>query len=180
MRAMLFTLNRLAFAAPLSAALLLGTVSAVPFTNARMPFQADLPSGWTQRGYPNNLPGMLVAAPGTPPPVVLQFFFPPYKSGGNDARALTDFIGGVEEGATGGGQAVLKKLSERPLTVAGIKGQLRDYTLTFKANGQTVLTQLWFGIAPKNLLHFQVVTGAKATAAQKAIFTRVLSTVKLK
>lgn len=158
----------------------LSTAWAVPLTSSKTPIQADVPAGWTQRDYPNGLPGLLVAAPGTPPPVVLQFFFPPYTHTGDDAGALRKFIGGVEEGATGGGQATLRKLAERPLTVAGIKGIERDYSLTFKANGQTVMTQLWYGVGPKNLLQFQVVTGAKATAEQKAIFGKVLGSVKLK
>lgn len=174
------TLKLVAYAAPLLTSLWFGAACAVPFTGTKAPIQADLPAGWTQREYPNGLPGLLVAAPGTPPPVVLQFFFPPYKSTGNDARALREFMGGVEEGATGGGQAVLKKLAERPLTVAGIKGVERDYTLTFKANGQTVLTQLWFGVGPRNFLQIQVVTGKAATPAQKAIFGKMLGTVRLR
>ena len=157
-----------------------GAALAVPLTNTRAPFQADLPAGWGQRDYPNNLPGIVVVAPGSPPPVVLQMFYAPYKSSGNDARALSEFIGGVESGATGNGQATLKRISERPLTVGGIKGTEHIYSLMVKANGAVVQARAWYGVGPKNLFQFQSVTGVKATPAQVAVFDRLLSTVKFR
>jgi hypothetical protein len=163
-----------------SLALLAGSAFAVPFSMPGLPFQADVPAGWSQRAYPNSLPGVVVAAPGTPPPVVIQVFFPPYKSSSNDARALSEFIGGVEEGATGGGQATLKQLSERALTVGGVRGTERTYALSIKANGAVVRMRAWYGAGPRNLYQFQAVSGAAASPAQVAAFDKVLSTVKFK
>ena len=167
-------------ALPLTLALV-GSAWAVPVKGAGAPFQADLPAGWTQQvSTMSGAQVLRVTAPGTPPPVALVFFFAPYKSTGNDAKTLTEFIGGVEEGASGGGQGVLKRLSERPLTVGGVRGIERQYTLTIKASGSVIRTQAWYGATSQNLVQFQGVIGAKATPAQTAIFDKVLSTVKFK
>ena len=112
--------------------------------------------------------------------MVLAFIFTPYKSTGNDAQALKEFIAASEEGATGEGQATLKRLSERPLTVGGVRGTKRSYTLSVKANDVVIQTQILVRRRPKEPLQFQVALGANATPAQTATFDRVLSTVKFK
>ena len=177
---MTFLALRLTSALPLTLALI-GSVIAVPVNGAGAPFQADLPAGWAQQVSSTSGAQILrVTAPGTPPPVVLAFIFAPYKSTGNDAQALKEFIAASEKGATGEGQATLKRLSERPLTVGGVRGTERSYTLSVKSNGAVVQTQIWYGAGPKNLFQFQAATGKGATSAQTAIFDKVLSTVKFK
>ena len=159
----------------------MGSAWAVPVNGTGAPFQADLPAGWAQQvSATGGLQILRVTAPGTPPPVVLAFVFTPYKSTGNDAQALKEFIAASEKGATEGGQATLKRPSERPLTVGGVRGTERRYTLSVKSNGAVIQTQIWYGAGPKNLLQFQVALGAKATPAQTATFDKVLSTVKFK
>ena len=171
---------RLAAAFPLTLALI-GSAWAVPVNGAGAPFQADLPAGWVQQvSATGGLQILRVTSPGTPPPVVLAFICTPYKSMGNDAQALRELIAASEKGATGEGQATLKRLSERPLTVGGVRGTERSYTLTVKSNGAVVQTQIWYGAGPKKLLQFQAATGKGATSAQTATFDRVLSTVKFK
>ncbi len=172
--------SRLTAALPLTLALI-SSAWAVPVKGAGAPFQADLPAGWAQQVSATSGAQILkVTAPGTPPPVALIFFFAPYKSTGNDAQTLREFIGGVEEGASGGGQAVLKRISERPLTVGGVPGIERQYTLTIKASGAVARTQAWYGVTSKNLVQFQGITGKGATPAQTAVFAKVLGTVKFK
>ncbi len=83
--------------------------------------------------------------------MVLAFIFTPYKSTGNDAQAPKEFIDASEKGATEG-QATLKWLSERPLTVGGVRGTKRSYILSVKANGAVIQTQIWYGAGPRNLL----------------------------
>jgi hypothetical protein len=180
---MLGCMTHRTFSAVVSLGLLCsGSGLTVPLTNAKAPFQIDIPAGWVQRDYPQNMPGIIVMAPGTPPAASLQLFFPPNRSQGAaaDAAALKEFIGGSEEGATGGGRATLKRISERPVTVSGIKGTQRDYEMTLKANGAVVRMQFWYGIGPKNLFQFNMTTAAKATPAQLAVFSKLLSTVKFK
>ncbi|WP_075833069.1 hypothetical protein [Deinococcus marmoris] len=109
----------------LLASVLTGAALAVPLKNTQAPLTADVPSSWEQRPYPNSLPGITVVAPGTPPPAVLQLFYAPYQSKGNDAGALKEFIGGVEGSLTGGGLATLKRVGDRPRTAGGIKGTER-------------------------------------------------------
>ena len=152
----------------------------MPLTSTAAPFRADVPAGWTQRAYPNDLPGILVIAPGTPPPVVLQFFYAPYKSTGNDARALAEFIGGVESSMSGDGRGSVKRLSTRPVTVGGVRGTQREYDLTLKANGVTVHTSIWYGVSARNLLSFQSTSVKQATPAQKGALGKVLGSVKFK
>ncbi|OLV18927.1 hypothetical protein [Deinococcus marmoris] len=159
---------------------LTGTARAVPLQNTKAPFTADVPVGWEQRPYPNGLPGITVLAPGTPPPAVLQLFFAPYQSKGNDAAALKEFIGGVEGSLTGGGLATLKRVSERPRTVGGVKGSERLYDLTLKANGAVVRLQYWYGVSKHNMLSVQFTTGPAATAAQRGAFDKTLGSLKLK
>lgn len=158
----------------------LGSGLAAPLADSAAPFQVNVPDGWAQRPYPNHLPGVVVVAPGSPPPIVLQFFYAPYKSAGNDAAALKEFIGGVEGSLDGNGQAQIKRLSERPLTVGGVKGTERRYSLTFKANGAVAQIQSWFAVSRTNLLAFQSTTGPRATPEQQATFGRVLKTVNFK
>lgn len=160
--------------------LTLTSALAVPLTSAAAPFQADVPAGWAQRAYPNDLPGILVIAPGTPPPVVLQFFYAPYRGTGNDAKALSEFIGGVEGSMSGDGRGTVKRLSTRPLTVGGVKGTQREYDLTVKANGVTVHTSIWYGVSARNLLSFQSTYARQATPAQKGALGKVLNSIKFK
>ncbi|WP_075834662.1 hypothetical protein [Deinococcus marmoris] len=159
---------------------LTGAALAVPLKNTQAPFTADVPAGWEQRPYPNNLPGITVLAPGTPPPAVLQLFFAPYQSKGNDAAALKEFIGGVEGSLTGGGLATLKRVGDRPRTAGGVKGTERVYDLTLKANGAVVRLQYWHGVSKRNLLSVQFTTGPAATAAQRGVFDKALGSLKLK
>ncbi|TSA84662.1 hypothetical protein FNU79_10535 [Deinococcus detaillensis] len=166
---------------PISCFLLaLSSGLAAPLSDSAAPFQVNVPDSWVQRPYPNHLPGMLVIAPGTPPPVVLQFFYAPHKGKQNDTKMLADFIGGVEESMSGDGRGSVKQLSTRPLDVDGIKGTERQYDLTLKANGVTVRTKIWYGVSAKNLLSFQVTIGTAATPAQAAAFDKALKTVKFK
>ncbi|MDV6375583.1 hypothetical protein [Deinococcus arenicola] len=159
---------------------LAGTALAVPLQNAQAPLTADVPAGWEQRPYPNNLPGVMVVAPGNPPPAVLQLFYAPYQGKANDAKALKEFMGGVEGSMTGGGLATIKRLSDRPRTVGGVKGLERSYDLTLKANGAVVRLQLWYGVSARNLLSVQATTGPTSTAAQKAVFEKTLKSIKFK
>ncbi|GGO40111.1 hypothetical protein [Deinococcus humi] len=122
----------------------------------------------------------MVVAPGTPPPAVLQLFFAPYQSEGNGTAALKEFIGGVEESLTGGGQATLKRISSRPRTVGGIKGTERLYNLTLNANGAVVRLQYWYGLSKRNLLSVQFTTGPATSASQKTVFDKTLSSLKIK
>ncbi|WP_161883601.1 DUF1795 domain-containing protein [Deinococcus alpinitundrae] len=161
-------------------ALTLTTALAVPLTSSTAPFQADVPAGWAQRAYPNDLPGILVIAPGTPPPVVLQLFYAPYKSAGNDAKALAEFIGGVEGSMIGDGRGTVKRLSTRSVTVGGVKGTQREYDLTVKANGVTVHTNIWYGVSARNLLSFQATSAKQATQTQKGALGKMLSSIKFK
>lgn len=177
---MTFSSLRQTAAFPLTLALI-GSAWAVPVSGAGAPFQADLPAGWAQQiGASGGLQILRVTAPGAPPPVVLAFTFAPYKSTGNDAQALKEFIDASEKGATGEGQATLKRLSERPLTVGGVRGTERSYILSVKSNGAMIQTQIWYGVTSKSLLQFQAATGTKATPAQTATFNKVLNTVKFK
>ena len=162
------------------AALTLTSALAVPLTSTAAPFQADVPAGWAQRPYPNNLPGLIVIAPGTPPPVVLQFFYAPYKSTSNNTKALAEFIGGVKGSMIGDGRGTVKRLSTRTVTVGGVRGTQREYDLTVKANGVTVHTSIWYGVSARNLLSFQSTYSNRATPAQKAALGKVLGSVKFK
>lgn len=162
------------------ALLALSHAVAAPLTAPAAPFQVDVPAGWAQRAYPNGLPGMLVIAPGTPPPVVLQFFYAPHQGTSNDTKVLAEFIGGVEGSMSGDGRGTVKRLSTRPLSVGGIKGTERQYDLTLKANKVTVRTKIWYGVSARNLLSIQTTIGKGATPAQAAAFDRALETVKFK
>lgn len=161
----------------------LGSGLASPLADSAAPFQVSVPDGWAQRPYPNDLPGVLVVAPGSPTPVALQFFYAPYQSRGNqgnNAAPLKEFIGGVEESLGGNGQTQVKRLSERPLTVGGLKGTERRYSLTFKGGGTAAQIQCWFAVSRTNLLAFQSTAGPRATPEQKAAFDKVLKTVNFK
>ncbi len=159
---------------------LTGPALAVPLKNTQDPLTADVPAGWEQRPYPGGLSGITVVAPGTPPPAVLQLFYAPYQSKGNDAGALKEFIGGVEGSLTGGGLATLKRVGDRPRTAGGIKGTERVYDLNLKANGAVVRLQYWYGVSKRNLLSVQFTTGPAATAAQRGAFDKALGSLELK
>ncbi len=170
----------LLLASTLTGAAVTGTALAVPLKNTKAPLNADVPAGWEQRPYPGGLPGIMVVAPGSPPPAVLQLFYAPYQSEGSDAAALEEFIGGVEESLTGGGQATLKRVSDRPRTVGGVKGTERQYDLTLKVNGAVVRLQLWYGVSKRNLLSVQFTTGPATTAAQRGVFDKTLGSIRFK
>ena len=179
---MTFSPLRLIAAFPLTLALI-GSACAVPVSGAGTPFQADLPAGWAQRViFKKDMQALKVTAPGKPSPVILVFISVPFTSTGDDTQELKNFVEGSEKGAINkaNGEVTITRLSERPLTVGGVRGIERQYNMTVKDTGEVILKQVWYGIGLRNLLQFGAATGKGVTPAQAATFDKVLSTVKFK
>ncbi len=139
-------------------------------------FSAQVPSGWIRRDAPAGTVGALLFTKQTPPEASMVLISGA-ESGPNN---VSEQWAGFEEGASGGGQAVLKKLSARDRTLGGVAGQERQYQMTIKANNAKLRLSAWLGADGKHFYSFQLVTPAALYPKYGPAFDKVLSSFKVK